>query len=289
MSGGRWVVKPMAVAPRGREQARLVWRGMSETTTDGTLLGGRLAYRQFRTGYRTGIEPVLLAASVAAAPGQVVLEAGCGAGAALLCLCHRVPGVLAHGIEADPETLALARRNMQANGFEARLHQAMLPALPPSGGAADGLPPGPDPARPRYASFDHIMANPPWHRADATASPVPRRDLARRATGGLLAAWAGLLPALLVPGGTLSLILPASRLAEACAALDRSGMIGGLTLMPFWPRAGRPAKIVLLRGRRGSRAGSAVLPGLVLHRDEGGYTEQAETILRGGAALDLGR
>jgi tRNA1Val (adenine37-N6)-methyltransferase len=51
-------------------------------TTEGHLLGGRIRYRQPDTGFRSGLEPVLLAASVPARPGEHVLEAGTGAGAA---------------------------------------------------------------------------------------------------------------------------------------------------------------------------------------------------------------
>ncbi|TLU72047.1 tRNA1(Val) (adenine(37)-N6)-methyltransferase [Lichenicoccus roseus] len=257
---------------------------MSPAVTDDALLGGRLRYRQFLDGYRTGIEPVLLAAAVPARAGQSVLEAGCGAGAALLCLSSRVPGVIAHGIEADAETLEVARWNMRSNGFDARLHQAVLPRLP-----ADGLPDGPDPRQPGRASFDHILCNPPWHRGNATASPVPKRDLARRAAGGLLGEWIAVLAPLLVPGGSFSLILPAALHAEACAALLRGGLVGGIALVPFWPRVGRPAKIVLLQGRRGSRAPSTILPGLLLHEPGGVYSADAERILRDGAALELQR
>ena len=256
--------------------------GTIAAVTEGALLGGRLRYRQFLDGYRTGIEPVLLAAAIPARAGQTVLEAGCGAGAALLCLRSRVPGVVAHGIEADAETLELARSNMRCNDFDIRLHQAVLPRLP-----ADGLPPGPDARQPGRSSFDHILCNPPWHRADATASPVPRRDLARRAAGGLLEEWIAALAPLLVPGGSFSLILPAALQAEACAALLQAGSIGGIALLPFWPKAGRPAKIVLLQGRRGSRASSAVLPGLVLHEPGGAYGGEAQRILRDGAALEM--
>ncbi|MBL4768768.1 MAG: methyltransferase, partial [Rhodobacteraceae bacterium] len=45
---------------------------------------------QPRKGYRAGIDPMLLAASVPAHAGQSVLELGCGAGAAILCLATRV-------------------------------------------------------------------------------------------------------------------------------------------------------------------------------------------------------
>jgi tRNA1Val (adenine37-N6)-methyltransferase len=237
-----------------------------EPTTDGALLGGRLSYRQFRHGYRTGIEPPLLAAAVPARPGQRVLEAGCGAGAALMCLCARVPGLEGVGIEADPGTAALARHNWAANGMDRlSLCETRLPDLP------EGI-----------GLFDHAFANPPWHRAGASASPVGRRDLARRAPPGMLDDWILALSGRLRPGGTLTLILPAAMYARASGIMQRLAALGGITLLPFWPKPGMAAKIVLLQGRRHSLADAAVLPGLVLHQDGGSYTAAAERILRGG-------
>ncbi|HJS85951.1 MAG TPA: SAM-dependent methyltransferase, partial [Acetobacteraceae bacterium] len=58
--------------------------------TGGTLLGGRVRYAQPAEGFRSGIEPVLLAAAVPARPGECVLEGGSGAGAGLLCLAARI-------------------------------------------------------------------------------------------------------------------------------------------------------------------------------------------------------
>lgn len=56
------------------------------------FLGGRLMVAQPKTGYRAGVDPVLLAASVPAVRGESVLELGCGVGVASLCLAARVPG-----------------------------------------------------------------------------------------------------------------------------------------------------------------------------------------------------
>ena len=47
-----------------------------------SLLGGRVPYVQPTHGHRSGIEPVLLAASIPARAGHMVLEGGAGAGAA---------------------------------------------------------------------------------------------------------------------------------------------------------------------------------------------------------------
>ena len=46
--------------------------------THGHLLDGRVRYAQPAKGFRSGIEPVLLAASIPARAGQRVLEGGTG-------------------------------------------------------------------------------------------------------------------------------------------------------------------------------------------------------------------
>lgn len=246
-------------------------------TSAGTLLDGRVVYRQPRTGYRTGIEPVLLAASVPARAGERVMEAGTGAGAALLCLLARVPGVSGIGVERDPALAELARQNAAANGL------ADLSVV-----TGDLL------EAPAGAPVDHAMANPPWHGADSTAAADPGRDAAKRGRPGLLAAWAGALGRRLRHRGTLTLIVPARAAAEALAALEAAGC-GGLALLPLWPAAGIEARIVLVRGVRGGRGGSRVLAGLVLHEraapDGAGsapgqrFTAAAEAVLRGGGAM----
>ena len=65
---------------------------MTELTRD-AFLGGRLHLWQPVNGYRAGVDPVLLAASVNARAGQAVLELGCGGGTAMLCLGKRVSGL----------------------------------------------------------------------------------------------------------------------------------------------------------------------------------------------------
>ena len=140
-------------------------------TTEGTLLGGRVRYVQPRHGYRTGIEPVLLAASVPARAGERVIEAGVGAGAGLMCLAARLEGVEGIGVEIDSAMADLARANIAANGFAGLsivtgdVTAAVLPEA------------------------DHVMANPPWHDRRSTASLVGRRRLAKQEGGEGIEAW----------------------------------------------------------------------------------------------------
>ena len=137
-------------------------------STDG-FLGGRLRLAQV-PGYRAGADPVFLAAAVPAAPGESVLELGCGAGTALFCLGARVGGLHLVGLERDAEAAALARANAAANEIAAEIVTGDVAAMP------DAL---------RAESFDHVMMNPPFFRSGPgqprrrPPGRAPRRHAAR--------------------------------------------------------------------------------------------------------------
>jgi tRNA1(Val) A37 N6-methylase TrmN6 len=47
------------------------------------------------------------------------------------------------------------------------------------------------------------------------------------------------------------------------------------------------AKLLLLRGITGGRTPFRLLPGLVLHRPDGAFTDETEAILRGAQPIPL--
>lgn len=240
---------------------------MSATTED-RLLGGRVLLRQPVQGFRAGLDGVLLAAFVPASPGQRVLEAGCGSGAVFLCLAARVPGLAVAAIEREPHMAALARANAAANGVAALVTEGDVADI----ALARGITP-----------CEHAFANPPYW-PDGTPPPGAIRRAATHEGGAGLAAWAAFLAAGLRAGGTASLVLPAARFDAGLAAL-RSAGFGSVTLLPIAPRAGVPAKRVLLRARRGGRGPARILPALVLHEEDGAFTMAAQAVLRDAKAL----
>lgn len=244
--------------------------GMRAGCTEGSLLGGTLRYAQPSRGFRTGIEPVLLAAAVPARPGVRVLEAGTGAGATLLCLAARVAGVHGLGIERDPRLAELATRNLAENGLAERFSvlAADIADLPDAG------------------VFDHACANPPWHDPAGTASPDPARNAAKHAPPELLRLWAEQLAKPLRRGGTLTFILATALLPAALSGLVSAGC-GSPTLLPFWPKQGSPAKLVLLQAEKGGAGPCRILPGIALHGAEGRYTMAAEAVLRHGEPIPI--
>jgi tRNA1Val (adenine37-N6)-methyltransferase len=238
-------------------------------TTQDHLLGGRVIHRQPTAGFRSGIEPVLLAASVPARSGEHVLEAGTGAGATLLCLSSRIPGVRAVGVEIDETAAELAAVNACANGM------AGIEIV--TGCFETALLPHP---------FDHAIANPPYHPPNGTASPIVGRDTAKRGSTALMAGWIKRLSHALRDRGTMTLIVPAMMIPPCLAAMAES-RCPCTVLFPLWPKAGRPAKLVLLRGVKQARSPMRLAAGLVLHDPDGSFTEPARAILRDGAPLDL--
>ena len=66
------------------------------------------------------------------------------------------------------------------------------------------------------------------------------------------------------------------------------GRFGDVAIFPLFPKAGEPALRVIVQGRKGSRAGLRLLPGLVLHGPDGAHSADSEVVLRGGEALRLG-
>ncbi|MBM3588984.1 MAG: methyltransferase domain-containing protein [Alphaproteobacteria bacterium] len=237
--------------------------------TEDRLLNGRVALRQPAKGFRAGLDAVLLAAFVPAKPGETVLEAGPGTGAAFLCLATRVPRVAIRAVEREPAMAALARENAARAGLSAQIEQGDVADLALARA---------------FGPVAHGFANPPYWPG-GTPPPGAIRRAATHEAGPGLADWVGFLAAAIAPRGSLSLILPAARFDAAVAAMRDAGF-GAVELLPLWPRAGVAAKRVLLRARKGARSPAKILPGLVLHEADGRFTEAAEAILRDAAQID---
>jgi len=265
-----------------------------------TILGGRVHLIQPIGGYRVAIDPVLMAAAVPAMAGQTVLDAGSGTGAAALCLARRLPDVAVTGLELQAEMAELAGEGAVATGVADRVRFVTGDILePPVEVPPDG--------------FDHVMANPPYMEAGKGRTPPDPAKMTATVEGpARLADWVSFCVSRAKTRGTVTFVHRADRIEHVLAAL--AGRVGGLTVFPLWPSgtsggaaggaaggavggavggaaggaAGQPARRVLVQGRKGTQTPSAVAAGLVLHGEDGGYTDAAAAVLEHAGALDLG-
>ncbi|MDO8975550.1 tRNA1(Val) (adenine(37)-N6)-methyltransferase [Reyranella sp.] len=212
------------------------------------------------------MDAVLLAAAADVKPGESVLDLGAGVGAVGLCVAARVPGCTITGIELQPALAALAERNAVLNDGADRVRTVVHDLAHP-------LPPGMGP-------FDHVVTNPPYLPA-AVADPSPDRSkaLATVESSADLARWLTVATDALEPAGTLLVIHRSDRLEEIVGALVRLGW-GDVTVKRL-----PPAARVLVRARRADGLRRHDAPPLILHRPDGGYTDEAEAILRHGQPL----
>jgi SAM-dependent methyltransferase len=114
-----------------------------------------------------------LAEQAALAPGQRVLDIGCGTGTLAIQMCAREPGVDVVGLDPDPQALARARAKADRAGVCVTWQQGFADALP----FAD-------------ASFDRVFSSFMFHHLDAEVKRGALREVAR----------------VLRPGGSLHLL-----------------------------------------------------------------------------------
>jgi len=234
-------------------------------------LRGKLALWQPEQGYRFSVDALLLA-DFARHPdpewdGEVVdLGAGCGVvGLALATQLQRARVTL---VELQVRLAELCRVNVRENGLEGRVEvlEADLRALK---GRLEG------------ASVQQAVSNPPFQPAGAgRQSPDPEKAIANMELEVTLPVLAASAARLLKPRGLFTVIYPAERAVEVCEAMSHHGL-RPVRLRPVYPLAGRPARRVLVQGRKGVSDTLVVDPPLVIHEAPEVYTAEAARILNG--------
>jgi tRNA1(Val) A37 N6-methylase TrmN6 len=241
--------------------------------THDKFLGGALQVWQPANGYRAGVDPVLLAASVPAS-ATTVLELGAGVGVASLCLARRVAHAQISALELQPDYAALAQRNARENGLPITVYQGDLVHMP---------------APLRQARFDHVIANPPYFLRDRS---LPAQDKGRETGMGevvALAQWVVAAARRTRDRGHVTFICRVERLPELVALFSQ--YLGSVEVLPITPRVGRESQLVLIRGRKGARAAFRLHAGVVMHEggqhmgDRKNYTPAIQAVLQAGAAL----
>jgi tRNA1(Val) A37 N6-methylase TrmN6 len=242
---------------------KIDWANM-QTTLDG-LLNHRITLEQAVSGYRVAMDTVFLAAAVPAESGHIILDFGCGVGGVMLCLARRVPGIRATGIDCQSDLVELCQKNIKFNGFERSMDVINKDVT----SLSDDY----------DSQFDHVAMNPPYHEEEYhTVSTHQGKRKAHSEKAGDLTKWIQNGAKALKNLGTLTLIHRADRLNDILQIMDES--FGTIQIVSLLPAGGTPAKRVIVRGIKGRKGAVILYQNVILHKHEGGYTDEAEAILR---------
>lgn len=246
-----------------------------ETTCD-DFLGGRISLYQPSKGYRITSDSVFLAAALNPENNQRVLDMGAGSGAILSCLWERIKkpslNLKLHGIEIQKELIDLAIKNgsqfstdtiqyyegdIFSNDFE----------LEPN-------------------SYHHVISNPPYYdKGSVTTSPYQTKALAHGKALDDLKFWIERSVRMLKPKGHITLVHRADRLDDILTALNNK--CGSIIVYPLYSKQSHDANRVIIRARKGAKGLLSLKSGLIVHKSNGEYSDQAEKILRHAHGLDI--
>jgi tRNA1Val (adenine37-N6)-methyltransferase len=233
----------------------------AEITRD-TLLRGRVKLLQPRSGYRSSLDPVLLAGFIAPPFGRF-LDIGCASGALSFLLLARDEAASGVGVEIQPRLAELAERGTIENGFHGRFHVVAADVRAP-----DAL---------EKQAFDLVATNPPFRPlGTGNLPPLSEMALAHHEVTLSLAEWLDLAARALRPGGRLATIFPFERWQELHVGLSARGFSIARS-RPVVPREGGSPGRILLEARLGKCEGKIESP-LVVH-DSGGYTAEVRRML----------
>jgi tRNA1Val (adenine37-N6)-methyltransferase len=225
--------------------------------THDALLRGRVHLIQPARGFRSSLDPVLLAGFVAPPYGRFV-DIGCGAGPVSFLLLARDPAASGIGVEIQPRLARLATRGARANGYDCRfeVHTADVRTVGALGGG-----------------FDLVVTNPPYRPlGTGVLPPDEERSIANHELTLRLDEWLDAALGMLGPRGRLAAIFPAERWPALAAGLTARSL-PPVRLRPVAARPESPARRLLVEAQRGHPGPVTIAPPLVVHDGEGFSTE----------------
>src|ERR687884_1589971 len=132
MTGGREVAT-IALLALTRGGSKMHHKTTGAPQTAGRVLHGARWYDLFGTVISFGRDKAIretLIELAAPAPGETVLDVGCGTGTLALALTARVGPGEVHGIDASPEMIDVAREKAAKAGSDIDFQVALIEALP---------------------------------------------------------------------------------------------------------------------------------------------------------------
>jgi len=182
-------------------------------TLDG--LCGRWCIFQLEKGNRFSVDDLVTAwyGTTWCPRAARIADLGSGIGSVALLAAWRCPGAVVHTVEAQEESLRLARKSIRFNGQEGRVFPRLGDLRDPA--LFEG-----------EAPFDLVLGTPPyWAEGQRLAASHPQSVPARLEVRGGIADYARAAARLLAPGGRFACVFPNDQRERALAALRGADLL----------------------------------------------------------------
>lgn len=228
-----------------------------------TFFNGKLHIQQNPAGYRFSVDAILLAAYARPRADERVLDLGTGCGIIPLILAYRHPNITVFGIEIQEELACLARSNVKANNLQNRVRifcRDMRELKPDLIG-------GP---------VDLVVCNPPYRKPESgRLNPDRQRAIARHELKVTLTDVLQTAKCVLRTAGRFVAIYTAERVADLFVQMRAHG-IEPKSMRTIHGQPAAEAKLILVSGTKGARAGNRLDPPLIIHDSNGTYSQEIQ-------------
>jgi len=253
---------------------------LPKETVDIFHRGGFSLVQPLGCGHRSGMDAMILAASVPDDFSGRLVDLGAGSGAAALAVLSRLKYVdEAALVEYSPLMLDFAEKTRcHPNNHHLRARIKIIAAdicLKGRARCAAGL-------ADNY--FDFAIMNPPFNAQTDKITPDIEKARAHVMKEDVWDSWLRTAAAIVKPGGGVALIARPAALFDILGSMR--GRFGALIITPILPRPDSHAIRIVVSGKRGSRQALSLAPPLILHEREGhNFTKRADAINNGLASL----
>ena len=220
---------------------------------------------QKKTGFRFGLDAVLLADFADVKKGSQVIDLGTGTGIVSILIAAKRDIKRIVGLEIQTEIADMAKRSAIMNSFMDKL-EIVCGDIKYSSDLFGN------------SSFDEVVTNPPYFSAgkgliceneSITCSRheilCDLEDVIRESSK------------LLRPGGSISMVHRPFRLPDIIS-LMRKWRIEPKLMRMVQPKANKPANLVLIKGYKDGKPELKMLPTLLVFNEDGTYTKEIDEI-----------
>jgi tRNA1(Val) A37 N6-methylase TrmN6 len=229
-------------------------------------ISGHFRLFQLRDGHRFSTDDILTAwyGTTWCPAARSVLDLGSGVGTVAMIVAWRLPGTRLVTVEAQAESVALARKSVQLNGLADRCELRLADFRDPGAiGAGE--------------QFDLITGSPPYFPpGTGAASDHPQKLACRFELRGTVADYCAVAARHLAPGGFFACVFPAE--PAQLARVEAGARAAGLVIVRRRPvvfREGDPPLVALFGLMRATdlpewfRGQTWVEPELIIRRRDG--------------------